>query len=97
MLARGDDFSFVARSVLERAFRKPEVGRRSGGSKSSGQQVWYCRLYQSGKWDKGDSREDVLPSGRKVTVSHICAECWLKSRRRASHPQNDDKFPLRKD
>ena len=37
----------------------------------------------------------TLPSEWKVTASHICTECWMKSKHKASHPQNDQACPLR--
>ena len=69
VLGWGDDFSGASRSVLERSLRKPDSSRRLTASKSTSPQMYYCRLYQSGKCDKGDSHEDTLPNGQKVTVT----------------------------
>ena len=93
VLGWGDDFSGVSRSVLERSLRKPDSSRRSTASKSTSPQLYYCRLYQSGKCDNGDSHEDTLPNGRKVTVTHICAACWMRAKRRALHPESDETCP----
>ena len=63
-------------------------GVTTGGSfKSNVTNVWFCRQYQSGKCDKGKSHVTFV-SGKKRTVTHICAICWLTDKVQKEHAES---------
>ena len=63
--------------------------RTSNSDKSSGptnrsNSVMFCRQYQSGKCEKNKVHVGFV-NGKKCTVNHICATCWLVEKTQNAH------------
>ena len=55
--------------------------------------VMFCRPFQGGVCDEqNDHFGDV--NGAVRFVRHICATCWLRSRKKASHAEGSEECPL---
>ena len=54
--------------------------------------TFFCKEFNQSSCNRGDTHSGTH-KGRKVTVSHICAKCWLSERVRRSHSERDAECP----
>ena len=72
--------------------KKASQSKNTTATKSAEEGTWFCREYNKGTCDKGDSHSGSH-KGRKVTVSHICAKCWLTDHVKNKHSERDSSCP----
>lgn len=63
-------------------------------SRADNEEILFCRDYNRASCSKGDSHAGAH-KGRRVTLLHICAKCWLTDRVRRAHPEKDTQCPFK--
>ena len=61
-------------------------------SKESGSRVLFCRNFQRGTCSHTNDHQGWY-DGRDQLLRHICANCWLVSKKMASHPEHSESCP----
>ena len=54
----------------------------------------FCHFYQRGACSHASDHQGFF-QGEKRLLKHICAECWLKTRKLEVHPRNSEACPLK--
>ena len=54
----------------------------------------FCHFYQRGTCSHASDHQGFFQGERRL-LKHICAECWLKTRKLEVHPRNSDACPLK--
>ena len=97
----GDSFQLLQSTTLAGGIL-PSQSASTSGSRSWGASegvakeggTVFCRFYQRGTCSQVGDHQGFF-QGEKRLLKHICAECWLKSRKLEVHPQNSDVCPLK--
>ena len=65
--------------------------------KSSSFEVYWCKDFQQGKCDSQVPHMAQLKNDEPpVPVLHICAACWMQTKKRKDHAEQDATCPLKK-
>ena len=50
--------------------------------------IYWCKPYQRGQCGEGSPHiSNIKPDEPPVSVLHICAQCWMRDRKRLEHPE----------
>ena len=98
----GDSFQLLQSTTLAGGILPSQQSASNSGSRSWGSSegvgkeggTVFCRFYQRGTCSQVGDHQGFF-QGEKRLLKHICAECWLKSRKLEVHPQNSDVCPLK--
>ena len=87
-----DDFSSYETMIPPQAVTVEHLDRKPKST-----EVYWCKAYQSNSCDQKSPHMAVIKSEEApVPVLHICALCWLNSRKRREHPESDVACPSKK-
>ena len=90
----GDNFQMLQTTTLAGGILQPESGAGQSTKQSNENPAMFCRNFQKGTCGEStDHFGDV--NGVTRFVRHICANCWLQNRKRASHPETSELCPLK--
>ncbi len=64
--------------------------------KNGGTDTYFCKEYQKDQCTKQEWHAATV-QGKRVSVLHICAKCWLVGKQKAYHPEIDTKCPYKSD
>ena len=82
--------------VRQQMVKGQSQGRRKTTARSAkiveSEGTFFCKEFNQGSCSKGDLHSSTH-KGKRVTVSHICAKCWLSDRVRRAHPERDTACP----
>ncbi len=76
-------------------------GNQSGNNQStattdsSNGPILFCKEYQRGVCSKTTDHEGLDRYGEMKFLRHMCANCWLKARRKLPHPETYEACPSR--
>ena len=74
--------------------RKPSAKSVKSAEPEAG--TYFCREFNQSSCTKGDSHSSTY-KGKRVTVLHICAKCWLSDRVRKAHNERDAACPRKQE
>ena len=90
----GDNFQMLQTTTLAGGILQSESSAGQSTKQSNENPVMFCRNFQKGTCGEStDHFGDV--NGVTRFVRHICANCWLQNRKRASHPETSELYPLK--
>ena len=72
-----------------------DTGNFSQKNNGSGERVWFCRNYQKGVCTFSRDHYGQL-KGENQMLKHICATCWLASKKQSTHPEESEVCPFHK-
>ena len=72
-----------------------DAGNFSQKNNGSGERVWFCRNYQKGVCTFSRDHYGQL-KGENQMLKHICATCWLASKKQSTHPEESEVCPFHK-
>ena len=92
----GDDFSKLENQILRPYPKRKSSSLRAGAPRLEDKQgldkVYFCKDFNKSSCSQGDKHSAIF-NGKKYTVKHICAKCWLKSRVQSNHPESSTSCP----
>ena len=88
-----DDFQRLQSTTLAGGILTQQNSGTARSRNPNENPIMFCRAFQRGVCDEqNDHFGDV--QGVVRFVRHICAACWLKNRRKASHPEGSEECPV---
>ena len=89
----GDSFQLLQSTTLAGGFLSSNRSSNgSGPSKEEG--VLFCVGYQRGTCQQVSDHQGFF-KGETRMLKHICAKCWRKNRKIASHPETSENCPAK--
>ena len=67
---------------------------QQGRNDSAGPPVLFCRNFQRGTCTQSHDHNGMF-EGKSQLLRHICAECWLKSKKMEAHPETYENCPYK--
>ena len=100
----GGDFRDLENTTLAGSYLKKDVNTnnnnasrqqrsQSGRNDSTGLRVLFCRNFQRGTCTHPDDHNGTF-EGKSQLLRHICAECWLRTKKMEKHPETSESCPF---
>ena len=91
----GDSFQTLQSTTLAGGFLHSNAAPRSGnGSKDEGTGSVFCPGYNRGTCQQSRDHYGQL-RGENRLLKHMCAKCWLRTKKVVNHPETSDSCPLK--
>ena len=92
----GDSFQTLQSTTLAGGFLHGGSGapRSGNGSKDEGAGNVFCPGYNRGTCQQSRDHYGQL-RGENRLLKHMCAKCWLRTKKVVNHPENSDSCPLK--
>jgi hypothetical protein len=89
-------FQEIQWNLATRAFDPRQKSVRTGNTKGSREEIYWCKSYQTDECTLKDPHTMQF-GNRQVTAVHICATCWGKAKVKGYHRKSDPKCPQKTD
>ena len=74
-------------------FSNTSANRNANANRNPGERTWFCSNYQRGNCSFTRDHYGQV-RGEQQLLKHICAKCWLTTRRQSTHSEESETCPL---
>ena len=89
-----DSFQMLQSTTLAGGFLQSDESNSTASKKSTEGPIMFCRNFQRGLCQEAHDHWGEF-YGEQRYLRHICAKCWLQTRKKSPHSEDSDTCPLK--